>query len=318
MTSRNKYLEPLFKSPKDFEDFVARHENANVDTIDIDTAFEQNGRQKIDVFIGIDCGSTTTKLVVLDSQNRIVYQYYDSNRGNPTHVIYEQLTHLYVHFGEQIRIRGSAVTGYGEELIKAGFNLDSGLVETMAHLKAAQYFNPNVDFIIDIGGQDIKCFFIRNGMIDSIMLNEACSSGCGSFIETFARSMGYDVATFARLGLASKHPVELGSRCTVFMNSSVKEAQKEGACIEDISAGLSMSVVKNAIYKVIRAKDADDLGQQIVVQGGTFLNDAVLRSFELEIGRNVVRPKISGLMGAFGAALFAKNLDISDSTILNL
>lgn len=316
VASRNKYLEPLFESPKDYEEFVARHESASVDEIDIDTAFEQNGGQRLDVFVGIDCGSTTTKLVVLDSQNRIVYQYYDSNRGNPTHVIYEQLTHLYAHFGEQIRIRASAVTGYGEELIKAGFNLDSGLVETMAHLKAAQYFNPNVDFIIDIGGQDIKCFFIRNGMIDSIMLNEACSSGCGSFIETFARSMGYDVATFAQLGQQSKHPVELGSRCTVFMNSSVKEAQKEGACIEDISAGLSMSVVKNAIYKVIRAKDADDLGRQIVVQGGTFLNNAVLRSFEKEIGRNVVRPKISGLMGAFGAALFAKSLNLSDSTIL--
>ena len=176
----------------------------------------------------------------------------------------------------------------------------------MAHLAAAQYFDPKVDYIIDIGGQDMKCFKIRNNAVDSIMLNEACSSGCGSFIETFAKAMGYTIGDFAKLGLFAKAPANLGSRCTVFMNSSVKQAQKDGAPVEDISAGLSISIVKNAIYKVIRASSADDLGQNIVVQGGTFLNDAVLRSFELEIGRNVTRPTIAGLMGAFGAALTAK------------
>lgn len=314
--STNKYLEPLFVSQADYDAFIARHESASVEEIDIQKAYESHNYQKIDVYIGIDCGSTTTKLVMLDSNNAIVYQYYNSNQGNPVAVISSQLAYIYEHFGDKINIKGSAVTGYGEELIKAAFNLDSGLVETMAHLKAAKYFNPQVDFIIDIGGQDMKCFYIKNQTIDSIMLNEACSSGCGSFIETFAKSMGYDIQTFSKLGLESKHPVELGSRCTVFMNSSVKEAQKEGASIEDISAGLSMSVVKNAIYKVIRARDADDLGKQIVVQGGTFLNNAVLRSFEKEIGREVVRPKISGLMGAFGAALYAKDLNLEHSSTM--
>lgn len=317
VASSNKYLEPLFASKQEYESFIARHESASVEEIDIHEAYAQNNYQKIDVFIGIDCGSTTTKLIMLDSQNRIVYQYYNSNKGNPVEVISTQLTYIYEHFADKILIKGSAVTGYGEELIKAAFNLDSGLVETMAHLKAAKYFNPKVDFIIDIGGQDMKCFYIKNQTIDSIMLNEACSSGCGSFIETFARSMGYDVQSFAQLGLQSQHPVELGSRCTVFMNSSVKEAQKEGASIEDISAGLCLSVVKNAIYKVIRARDADDLGKQIVVQGGTFLNNAVLRSFEKEIGREVIRPKISGLMGAFGAALYAKSLGLTQSSTMN-
>ena len=315
--SHNKYLPPLFANELEFKEFIARHENASVAELDLDTAFLQNGKKRLECYLGIDCGSTTTKLVLLDERNRILYEFYNSNLGNPVSVIQAQLQHIYEHYGEQIIIKGSAVTGYGEELIKAAFSLDAGLVETMAHLKAAQHFNPSVDFIIDIGGQDIKCFFIRNNNIDSIMLNEACSSGCGSFIETFARSMGYEVAEFANLGLKSKSPVELGSRCTVFMNSSVKEAQKEGANIEDISAGLSMSVVKNAIYKVIRAKDADDLGQQIVVQGGTFLNNAVLRSFEKEIGRNVIRPKISGLMGAFGAALYAKSLNLERSSIID-
>lgn len=316
VASKNKYLEPLFADSKEYEEFLARHKDASVEEISIDEAYEAGGFKKIDCYIGIDCGSTTTKLVIIDDFARILYQFYNSNQGNPASVIFEQLNYIYENFGDKINIKGSAVTGYGEELIKAGFGLDSGLVETMAHLKAAQHFNPQVDFIIDIGGQDIKCFYIKNQTIDSIMLNEACSSGCGSFIETFARSMGYDVASFSKLGLESKSPVELGSRCTVFMNSSVKEAQKEGACIEDISAGLSMSVVKNAIYKVIRARDADDLGQQIVVQGGTFYNDAVLRSFEKEIGRNVIRPKISGLMGAFGAALYAQGLNLAKSSII--
>ena len=201
----------------------------------------------------------------------------------------------------------AAVTGYGEALIQNAFGVDFGLVETVAHFRAARHFCPDVDFIIDIGGQDIKCFKIRNKCIDNISLNEACSSGCGSFIETFARSMGYSIEEFCKLGLFAKHPIDLGSRCTVFMNSSVKQAQKDGAGIDAISAGLSVSVVKNALYKVIRAHSPDDLGQHIVVQGGTFLNDAILRSFEQEIGRDVTRPAISGLMGAYGAALHAKD-----------
>ena len=208
------------------------------------------------------------------------------------------------------------VTGYGEDLIKNAFGVDFGIVETVAHLRAAKYFQPDVDFIIDIGGQDMKCFKIRGGAVDSIMLNEACSSGCGSFIETFAKALGYDIATFAKLGIFDKTPVNLGSRCTVFMNSSVKQAQKDGASVEDISAGLSISVVKNAIYKVIRAASADDLGKHIVVQGGTFLNDAVLRSFEQEIGREVIRPTIAGLMGAYGAALYAQDSKLEQTTIL--
>ena len=197
-----------------------------------------------------------------------------------------------------MRIAASAVTGYGEELMSAAFGIDYGLVETVAHYTAARHFNPQVDFIIDIGGQDIKCFTIRDGTVDSVILNEACSSGCGSFIETFAKSMGYPVAEFAKLALFSQAPVDLGSRCTVFMNSSVKQAQKDGATVEDISAGLAISVIKNAIYKVIRARSADELGEHIVVQGGTFLNDAVLRSFEQELNRDVVRLTISELMGA--------------------
>lgn len=305
---RNKYLEPLFKTKQELEDFEKRHNEANTKEIDIAS---YNG----EAYLGIDCGSTTTKLVLINKNGEIIYKYYGSNLGNPIEVIKTELNKIYDLCKNRITIKGSGVTGYGEELIKSAFKIDIGLVETMAHLNAARFFNPNVDFIIDIGGQDMKCFYIKNNSIDSIMLNEACSSGCGSFIETFAKSMGYDVETFSKLGLESKHPVELGSRCTVFMNSSVKEAQKEGANIEDISAGLSMSVVKNAIYKVIRAKDADDLGKNIVVQGGTFLNNAILRSFEREINRNVIRPKIAGLMGAYGVALFAR--ECQSSTIIS-
>lgn len=305
--SKNKYLEPLFADNSELESFQKRHSKNSVDEIDIT-------QYRGDAFLGIDCGSTTTKLVLITKDGEILYKYYGSNMGNPINVILRELNTIYDLIGDRIRICGSGVTGYGEELIKSAFKVDIGEVETMAHLNAARFFNPSVDFIIDIGGQDMKCFYIKNNSIDSIMLNEACSSGCGSFIETFAKSMGYDVESFAKLGIDSTHPVELGSRCTVFMNSSVKEAQKEGADIKDISAGLSISVVKNAIYKVIRAKDADDLGKNIVVQGGTFLNDAILRSFEKELKRNVVRPKIAGLMGAFGMALYAR--DCKDSTIL--
>ncbi len=247
----------------------------------------------------------------------ILYTYYHSNLGNPIAIVKEQLEKIYEICGDRIVIRGSAVTGYGEDLIKNAFRCDLGLVETVAHLNAARHFDPEVDFIIDIGGQDMKCFKIRNGAVDSIMLNEACSSGCGAFIESFARALGYDIADFAKIGLMAKKPVSLGSRCTVFMNSSVKQAQKDGASIEDISAGLSISIVKNAIYKVLRMSSADELGQNIVVQGGTFHNDAVLRAFEQELGRDVTRPTIAGIMGAFGAALAAQELGLEKSGILS-
>lgn len=309
-TSTATVLQPLFKDDAQYEEFKARHAKADAPTIDPAT---YSGK----AYLGIDAGSTTTKLALITPDGRLLYSYYASNQGNPVAVVKEQLGKIYALLGDRITLAGSAVTGYGEDLIKNAFNVDLGLVETVAHLTAAKHFNPKVDFIMDIGGQDMKCFKIRDGVVDSIMLNEACSSGCGSFLETFAKALGYSIADFAALGLKAKHPVDLGSRCTVFMNSSVKQAQKEGAGVDDISAGLSMSVVKNAIYKVIRASSAADLGENLVVQGGTFLNDAVLRSFELEMGHNVTRPTIAGIMGAFGAALAAKKLNLEKSAILS-
>lgn len=289
-------LPPLFQDEAEYQAFRDRHEKASVPVRDI-----ASYRGK--AWLGIDCGSTTTKLVLIGEDLSLLHTWYSANRGDPVSLLKEQLLHLYQLCGDRITIAGSAVTGYGEDLIRHALHIDEGLVETIAHYKAASHFLPEADFILDIGGQDIKCFRIRNRAIDSIMLNEACSSGCGSFIETFALSMGYTVEHFAKLGLAAKAPVNLGSRCTVFMNSSVKQAQKEGAGVEDISAGLSVSVVKNAIYKVIRATSPTELGRHIVVQGGTFHNDAVLRAFEQEIGAPVIRPAIAGLMGAYGAAL---------------
>ena len=302
-------MPPLFSSQEEYDQFSARHNASRPPEVDIHT---YSGP----AWLGIDAGSTTTKLALITADGGLLYTYYHSNLGNPVAIVLEQLRAIYAMCGDRIVIRGAAVTGYGEDLIKNAFSCDLGLVETMAHYKAAAHFEPSVDFIIDIGGQDMKCFKIRNGAVDSIMLNEACSSGCGSFIETFAKALGYNIADFSKLGLFSQHPVNLGSRCTVFMNSSVKQAQKDGASVEDISAGLSTSIVKNAIYKVIRAASADDLGQHIVVQGGTFLNDAVLRAFEQELGRNVTRPVISGIMGAFGAALAARDLHLDKSQLL--
>lgn len=309
-TELTQTLQPLFKTHKQYEEFLQRHSKADAPKIDPE-------KYSGPAYLGIDAGSTTTKLVLITPEGQILYSYYSSNKGNPVNVVKQQLEKVYEICGDTIKILGSAVTGYGEELIKNAFKVDLGLVETMAHLKAARHFNKDVDFILDIGGQDMKCFKIRNGAVDGIMLNEACSSGCGSFLETFAKALGYDIQEFAKLGLFAQKPVDLGSRCTVFMNSSVKQAQKEGASIEDISAGLSISVVKNAIYKVIRIPNPDELGKNIVVQGGTFLNDAVLRSFELELGRNVTRPAIAGLMGAFGAALAAMELELEQSAILS-
>ena len=298
LTQARGRLRPLFADTAEYDDFRARHANADVPHTDMAS---YSGK----AWLGIDCGSTTTKLTLVGEDKSILYSFYSSNHGDPVELVRAQLERIYELCAERITIAGSACTGYGEDLIKNAFHVDCGVVETIAHYTAAKFFQPDVDFILDIGGQDIKCFKIRGGAIDSIMLNEACSSGCGSFIETFAKSMGCTVEEFAARGLHAKAPVNLGSRCTVFMNSSVKQSQKEGATVEDISAGLSISVVKNAIYKVIRASSTEELGKNIVVQGGTFLNDAVLRAFEQELGHNVIRPAIAGLMGAYGAALYA-------------
>lgn len=298
----------LFKDELEYESFVDRHSQAKVLSSNPN---EYNGN----AYCGIDAGSTTVKATIIDENKNILYSEYLPNSGNPVSIIKNFLQTFYSLY-PNITIVSSAVTGYGEEIIKNAFKIDYGLVETIAHFTAAKKFKPNVDFIIDIGGQDIKCFKIKNGVIDNVFLNEACSSGCGSFLQTFAGALNYDIEEFSNLGIFAKRPVDLGSRCTVFMNSSVKQAQKEGATIEDISAGLSTSVVKNAIYKVIRATSAEDLGENIVVQGGTFLNDAVLKAFELELNREVIRPNISGLMGAYGAALYSKIRSKGSSSIL--
>ncbi len=288
---------PLFETEADYKEFCARHDKATVQQKDLSS-------YKGKAFIGLDAGSTTVKGVVLNDGGELLYSKYLPSKGNPVEIIKAFLEEIY-SINPDINVVSSAVTGYGEDIIKNAFNVDYGIVETIAHFTAAKYFMPDVEFIIDIGGQDIKCFKIHNGAIDNIFLNEACSSGCGSFLQTFANALGYNIEEFSKLGLFAKRPVDLGSRCTVFMNSSVKQAQKDGATIEDISAGLSLSVVKNALYKVIRASSPDELGKRIVVQGGTFLNDAVLRAFELEMGVEVVRPNIAGLMGAYGAALYS-------------
>ena len=289
---------PLFESQAEYDAFRERHARARVDTV---SRPGYDGR----VYIGIDSGSTTIKAVAVDEDFNLLKTAYMSNKGNPLPAVREFLRQFYAEY-PKATVAGAGSTGYGEDLVKTAFRLDCGVVETMAHLIAARKLQPGVDFIIDIGGQDIKCFKIKDDAIDDIFLNEACSSGCGSFIQTFAQAAGgLPVDEFARRGLLAKHPVDLGSRCTVFMNSSVKQAQKDGATLEDISAGLSISIVKNALYKVIRTADASQLGERIVVQGGTFLNDAVLRAFEREIGRDVVRPNIAGLMGAYGVALWS-------------
>ena len=290
---------PLFANKQEYEEFHARHMSHSVPHVPFSA-------QCGPVHIGIDSGSTTVKLVVVDEKSQILYTNYQPNLGNPLPLIREQLIKIYrEHPG--LQVASVTTTGYGEELVKNAFRCDYGLVETVAHFTAAKYFMPDVDFIIDIGGQDMKCFKIEDGAISNIFLNEACSSGCGSFLQTFAQALGYDVKEFAALGLFADKPVDLGSRCTVFMNSSVKQAQKDGASIENISAGLSISVVKNALYKVIRASSPEELGRNIVVQGGTFYNEAVLRAFEKEMGVNVIRPDIAGLMGAYGAALYGKS-----------
>ncbi len=303
---------PLFTSREEYEAFRARHAKAAVPRVPFGADYAAP------VHIGIDSGSTTVKVVVIDQEARILFTDYQPNLGNPVPLIREVLQKLYDEH-PALHVASVTTTGYGEDLAKNAFHADYGVVETVAHFTAARHFLPNVDFIIDIGGQDMKCFKIEDGAISNIFLNEACSSGCGSFLQTFAQALGYDVKEFARLGLFAERPVDLGSRCTVFMNSSVKQAQKDGATIENISAGLSISVVKNAIYKVIRASSPEELGRNIVVQGGTFYNEAVLRAFEKEMGVEVIRPDIAGLMGAYGAALFGRGKARADqiSTLLD-
>ena len=301
-------LSPLFSIDADYQEFKERHAKDTVEKADLKT-------YEGDAFVGIDAGSTTTKLVLIDNEGRLLYSLYGSNEGNPLQSVIKMLKQLYSELPKAVTLRFSGVTGYGEKLIQTALNVDLNEIETIAHYTAAKKFMPNVTSIVDIGGQDMKYIKMKNGAIDNIMLNEACSSGCGSFIETFAKSLNLSIEEFVQAAIESRRPVDLGSRCTVFMNSKIKQAQKEGYSVGDISAGLSYSVIKNAIQKVMKIRDMKKLGAHIVVQGGTFYNDAVLRAFELIVGRNVVRPDIAGLMGAYGVALLAKeqyeaNLDM--------
>ena len=296
--SNGNTLESLFKNDEERNEFRHRHY--------IDKVRKNDIRSYIgNAYLGLDVGSTTTKAVLIDDNDSILYSFYDSNEGNPLGVVQKIIREIYDILPENVKLAYSGVTGYGEALVKAAMKVDMSEVETMAHYKAATYFKEDVSFILDIGGQDMKAIKIKDGIIQDILLNEACSSGCGSFIETFAKSLGYEVSEFAELALKSKAPIDLGSRCTVFMNSKVKQAQKEGAKVEDISAGLSYSVIKNALYKVIKLRSKEELGNSILVQGGTFYNEAVLRAFEKEAGVNAIRPDIAGLMGAFGIARLA-------------
>ncbi len=304
-------LDVLFHDESEFAEFEKRHAKATVAKGDI-------AAYKGDCFLGIDAGSTTTKLALIGNSGELLFSYYANNRGNPIETAKAAMAELYAKLPAEAKIKRSCSTGYGEELLKSAFALDEGEVETIAHTTAAAFFDPQVDCVLDIGGQDMKCIKLKNGAVESIMLNEACSSGCGSFIENFANSLGHSAESFASLAVFAKNPVDLGTRCTVFMNSNVKQAQKEGADVSDISAGLAYSVIKNALFKVIKLANAKGLGENIVVQGGTFYNKAVLRAFEKITDVNATCPDIAGLMGAFGAALIAKaHYDGGESTMLD-
>ncbi|MDD6182628.1 MAG: acyl-CoA dehydratase activase-related protein [Lachnospiraceae bacterium] len=292
-------MEPLFASQQEYDQFTERHSGNHVPTADLST-------YKGNCYLGIDAGSTTTKVALVGHEGSLLYSFYDNNNGSPLATTIRSMKEIHELLPAEAKIVYSCSTGYGEALIQSALQLDDGEVETVSHYYAAAYFNPEVDCILDIGGQDMKCIRIKNQTVDSVQLNEACSSGCGSFIETFAKSLNYDVRDFAKEALFAKNPIDLGTRCTVFMNSKVKQAQKEGASVADISSGLAYSVIKNALFKVIKLSDASDLGKNVVVQGGTFYNDAVLRSFEKISGCQAVRPDIAGIMGAFGAALIAR------------
>ncbi len=292
-------LNPLFADKEEYQAFKDRHNKDAVPKTDLKT-------YQGDAFIGIDAGSTTTKLALVAADGSLLHSFYAGNQGNPLKMITKALNEIYDILPEGVTIRNSCVTGYGEALAQAAIMVDHGEIETVAHYKAAKFFAPEVDFILDIGGQDMKCLHIHDGVIDNVLLNEACSAGCGSFIETFAKSLNYEISDFAKIALFAENPIDLGSRCTVFMNSRVKQAQKEGAQVADISAGLAYSVIKNALQKVIKITEPEDMGKKIVVQGGTFYNEAVLRTFELISEREAVRPDIAGIMGAFGAAVIAR------------
>lgn len=306
----SKSLEPLFNSEEELKEFREKHKSKELRYRDLKG-------YRGPVFMGIDAGSTTLKIILLSENNEILYTHYGSNKGKPLEIISEKLKEIYKTLDGDAWIASAGVTGYGEDLIKAALNLDFGEVETIAHFRAAKFFDEKVDFILDIGGQDMKSMKIESGVIESILLNEACSSGCGSFLESFAHSLNMSVEEFSNKALLAKNPVDLGSRCTVFMNSNVKQAQKEGAEVGDIAAGLAYSVIKNAIQKVIKVRDPKELGTHIVVQGGTFYGEAVLRAFEKITGREVVRPSIAGLMGALGICLIAKEKSTGVSTIIN-
>ena len=292
-------MEPLFSSREEYADFNDRHAKAHVETGDLAT-------YKGNCFLGIDAGSTTTKIALVSEDGKLLHSFYSNNNGSPLKTAIDAIKDIYYKLPKEAHIVRSCSTGYGEALMKAAFLLDDGEVETVAHYYAAAFFDPKVDCILDIGGQDMKCIKIKNRCVDSVQLNEACSSGCGSFIETFATSLNLSVQDFAKEALFAPNPIDLGTRCTVFMNSKVKQAQKEGATVADISSGLAYSVIKNALFKVIKVSDATELGRNIVVQGGTFYNDAVLRAFEKIAGCEAIRPDIAGIMGAFGAALIAR------------
>ena len=306
-------MEPLFASQEEYDAFAKRQSSYKVKTGDLAT-------YKGNCYLGIDAGSTTTKTALVGEDGTLLYSFYSSNNGNPLKTTIRSIKEIYELLPKDAKIAYSCSTGYGEALIKAALLLDEGEVETVSHYYAAAFFDPEVDCILDIGGQDMKCIKIRNKTVDSVQLNEACSSGCGSFIETFAKSLNYTVQDFAKAAVFAQHPIDLGTRCTVFMNSKVKQAQKEGAEVSDISAGLAYSVIKNALYKVIKVSDASELGKHIVVQGGTFYNDAVLRSFEKIAGCEAIRPDIAGIMGAFGAALIARerHQEGAETTMLSI
>ena len=306
----SKFLKPLFDSIEDYHSFIDRHQH-DINRLDIKT-YQGNA------YLGIDAGSTTTKIALISEDNDLLYDFYGNNEGNPLDIVKRELLNIYHLCQDRITIKGAYSTGYGEQLIKNAFTLDGGQVETICHYEAAKHFLPDVEFILDIGGQDMKYFTIENGVITSIVLNEACSSGCGSFVSTYAQSLGYDIKDFAKLAIQSKQPLDLGTRCTVFMNSGIKQALAMQVSISDISASLAISVVKNALYKVIRATNfKENFGTKVLVQGGTFYNDGILKAFEDEIGFEVIRPKIAGIMGAFGAALIAKAKHKEKSTLIS-